>query len=118
MSGGAKGDLYLKIKLMPHSLFKVSDSDIILDLPLTPWEAALGASLRIPTLDGAVEMKIPPGIGSGKKLRIKGKGLGSGAKRGDQFVRIMVQVPDRLSSEERDLWEQLQEKSDFKPRHF
>lgn len=118
MGGGAKGDLYLKIKLMPHSLYKVSDSDIILDLPLAPWEAALGATLRIPTLDGAVEMKIPPGIGSGKKLRIKGRGLGSGAKRGDQFVRIMVQAPDRLSSEERDLWEKLQEVSDFEPRHF
>lgn len=118
MSGGPKGDLYLKIKLLPHSLFKVADSDIILDLPLTPWEAALGTSLRIPTLDGAVEMKIPPGIGSGKKLRIKGKGLGSGAKRGDQYVRIMIQSPDRLSNDERQLWEELQSKSDFNPRSF
>lgn len=118
MAGGAKGDLYLKIKLMPHTLFKVSDADIILDLPLAPWEAALGATLRIPTLDGAVEMKIPPGIGSGKKLRIKGKGLGSGAKRGDQFVRILIQAPDRITAEERELWEQLQEKSEFKPRDF
>jgi len=118
MAGGAKGDLYLKIKLMPHTLFKVSDADVILDLPLAPWEAALGASLRIPTLDGAVEMKIPPGMGSGKKLRIKGKGLGSGAKRGDQFVRIMIQAPDSLSPEELELWEQLQEKSEFKPRDF
>ncbi len=92
MSGGPRGDLYLKIKLMPHHLYKVNDGDIILDLPLAPWEAALGATLRIPTLDGAVEMKIPPGIGSGKKLRIKGRGLGSGAKRGDQFVRIMIQA--------------------------
>lgn len=118
MSGGAKGDLYLKIKLMPHTLFKVTDADIILDLPLAPWEAALGVSLRIPTLDGAVEMKIPPGMGSGKKLRIKGKGLGSGAKRGDQFVRIMIQAPDILTTEERELWEKLQEKSKFKPRDF
>ncbi len=118
MSGGPRGDLYLKIKLMPHHLYKVNDGDIILDLPLAPWEAALGATLRIPTLDGAVEMKIPPGIGSGKKLRIKGRGLGSGAKRGDQFVRIMIQAPDRLSSEERELWEELQEKSAFTPRNF
>ena len=118
MAGGAKGDLYLKIKLMPHHLFKVSDSDVILDLPLAPWEATLGASVRVPTLDGAVEMKIPPGIGSGKKLRIKGKGLGSGARRGDQFVRIMIQAPERLSGEERRLWEELQAKSDFQPRNF
>jgi curved DNA-binding protein len=74
LNGGAKGDLYLKIRLMPHHMFKVSESDVILDLPLSPWEAALGTTARIPTLDGAVEMKIPPGIGSGKKLRIKGRG--------------------------------------------
>lgn len=118
MNGGSKGDLYLKIRLMPHHMFKVSDADVILDLPLTPWEAALGTSLRVPTLSGAVEMKIPPGIGSGKKLRIKGRGLGAGTKKGDQYVRIMIQVPDRLSEEERDLFERLQEKSTFKPRKF
>jgi curved DNA-binding protein len=118
MGGGSKGDLYLKIKLMPHPMFKVSDSDVILDLQLAPWEAALGASIRIPTLDGAVEMRIPPGMGSGKKLRIKGKGLGPANKRGDQFVRILIQVPDILTAEERDLWEKLQETSNFKPREF
>jgi curved DNA-binding protein len=118
MSGGSKGDLYLKIRLMPHHMFKVADADIVLDLPLAPWEAALGASLRIPTLDGAVEMKIPPGIGSGKKLRIKGRGLGSGARKGDQYVRIMIQVPERLSEAERELMEKLRDTSDFKPRTF
>jgi curved DNA-binding protein len=118
MGGGSKGDLYLRIKLLPHHLFKVNDNDIILDLPLAPWEAALGETVRIPTLDGAVEMKIPPGIGSGKKLRIKGRGLGSGARRGDQYVRIMIQSPDRLSSEARRLWEELRDTSDFTPRNF
>lgn len=118
MGGGPKGDLYLKIRLLPHALFKVNDSDIILDLNLAPWEAALGTKARIPTLDGAIEMKIPAGIGSGKKLRVKGKGLGSGAKRGDQYVRIMIQVPDTIPSDELELWEKLQEKSKFKPRDF
>ncbi|MUM76260.1 DnaJ domain-containing protein [Pseudodesulfovibrio sp. F-1] len=118
MNGGARGDLYLRIRLVPHHLYKVKDSDIVLDLPLAPWEAALGATVRIPTLDGPVEMKIPPGIGSGKKLRIKGRGLGSGARRGDQFVRIMIQSPDRLSGEERRLWEELKETSSFMPRNF
>jgi len=117
-AGGPKGDLYLKIRLLPHPMFKVTDSDVILDLPLAPWEAALGATVRIPTLDGAVEMKIPPGMGSGKKLRIKGKGLGAPAKRGDQFVRILIQVPDIMSPEERDLWEKLKETSTFMPREF
>ena len=118
MGGGPKGDLYLKIRIMPHHLFKVSDSDVILDLPLAPWEAVLGSTLRVPTLDGAVEMKIPPGIGSGKKLRIKGKGLGSGGRRGDQYVRIMIQAPDRLNPDEQKLWEELRDKSNFKPRDF
>ena len=66
-------------------------------------------AVRIPTLDGAVEMKIPPGIGSGKKLRIKGRGLGSGARKGDQYVRIMIQVPERLSEAERELMEKLRD---------
>jgi curved DNA-binding protein len=118
MGGGSKGDLYLRIKLLPHHLFKVNDNDVILDLPLAPWEAVLGETVRIPTLDGAVEMKIPPGIGSGKKLRIKGRGLGSGARRGDQYVRIMIQSPDRLSNEARRLWEELRDTSDFTPRNF
>lgn len=118
MNGGPRGDLYLRIRLLPHHLYKVTDNDVILDLPLAPWEAVLGATVRIPTLDGPVEMKIPPGIGSGKKLRIKGRGLGSGARRGDQFVRIMIQSPDRLSGEERRLWEELQEASSFTPRDF
>lgn len=118
MNGGPKGDLYLKIRLMPHHMFKVADADIVLDLPLAPWEAALGATVRIPTLDGAVEMKIPPGINSGKKLRIKGRGLGAGARKGDQYVRIMIQVPERLSEDERDLMEKLRDRSEFTPRMF
>ncbi|HMM39514.1 MAG TPA: J domain-containing protein, partial [Desulfovibrio sp.] len=69
-----------------------------------------------PTLDGGVEMKIPAGIGSGKKLRLRGKGLGCGDGRGDQLVRIMIQTPDRLSDEERRLWEELARKSSFRPR--
>jgi curved DNA-binding protein len=91
--GGEAGDLYLKIKLAPHPQFKVKDDNVILDLKLAPWEAALGASVRVPTLDGAVEMKIPPGIGSGAKLRVRGKGLGASGRRGDQMVRIMIQSP-------------------------
>ena len=118
MSGGPKGDLYLKIRLMSHHMFKLADADVILDLSLTPWEAALGTTLRIPTLDGAVEMKIPPGMGSGKKLRIKGRGLGSGTRKGDQYVRIMIQVPERLSEKERELMEKLRDVSEFKPRTF
>jgi curved DNA-binding protein len=115
-AGGPAGDLYLKIRLAPHPLYKVKDTDLVYDLKLTPWEAALGATVRVPTLDGGVEMKIPAGIGSGKKLRLRGKGLGCGDGRGDQLVRIMIQTPDRLSDEERRLWEELARKSSFRPR--
>ncbi|OIO05615.1 MAG: molecular chaperone DnaJ [Desulfovibrionaceae bacterium CG1_02_65_16] len=114
--GGESGDLYLKIKVRPHPQFKVKEDNVVYDLALTPWEAALGATVRVPTLDGAVEMKIPAGVGSGSKLRVRGKGLGTAGKRGDQMVRIMVQVPKTLSTEERKLFEELARTSSFSPR--
>jgi len=116
--GGPSGDLYLKVRIAPHRLFKIEDNNIVLDLPLAPWEAALGAKVRVPTLDGAVEMNIPPGTGSGKKLRLKGKGLGRGGKRGDQLVRVMIKMPDKIGDDEKKLWEGLAEKSEFSPRNF
>ncbi|NDV27410.1 DnaJ C-terminal domain-containing protein [Desulfovibrio sp. JC010] len=115
---GPRGDLYLKIKLAAHKDFKVEENNVILDLHLAPWEAALGGKFKLPTLDGMVEMNIPAGLGSGKKLRIKGRGLGTGAKKGDQFVRIMIQVPKAETDEMKKLWEELAEKSDFSPRSF
>jgi curved DNA-binding protein len=114
--GGEPGDLYLRIKLRQHPQFKVKEDNVVYDLPLTPWEAALGATVRVPTLDGAVEMKIPPGVGSGARLRVRGKGLGTAGKRGDQMVRIMIQTPKTLSDEERRLWEELAKASAFQPR--
>ncbi|MBI5519448.1 MAG: J domain-containing protein [Desulfovibrio sp.] len=114
--GGEPGDLYLRIKLAPHPQFKVKEDNVVYDLALAPWEAALGATVRVPTLDGAVEMKIPPGVGSGAKLRVRGKGLGTAGRRGDQMVRIMIQTPKALSEEERGLWEKLAKASSFNPR--
>ncbi|WP_461834718.1 DnaJ C-terminal domain-containing protein [Desulfothermus sp.] len=116
--GGARGDLYLKVKLLPHHLFKVEGNNVILDLPLTPWEAALGCSVSIPTLDGRVELKVPPGTSSGQKLRLKGKGLGRGAKKGDFFARVQIKVPKNLSPRERELFEELKKISSFNPRNF
>jgi curved DNA-binding protein len=114
--GGPTGDLYLRITIRPHSRFKLEDVNVVVDVPVSPWEAALGATVRVPTLDGEIEMTIPPGIGSGRKLRIRGKGLNGKAGRGDQLARIMVQVPKTLSDEERSLWEKLAKASDFNPR--
>lgn len=116
MSGGPNGDLYLKVRLLPDGRFSVDGSNLIHDLPLTPWEAALGAKVAVPTLDGEVELKIPEGMSSGRKLRLKGKGLGTGSKRGDQYVRVMIRVPASLSDRERELYEQLAEESSFHPR--
>ncbi|WP_320170779.1 J domain-containing protein [Maridesulfovibrio sp.] len=115
---GPRGDLYLKIRLAPHQYFKVEDNNVILDLDLTPWEAALGTRVKLPTLEGMIEMNIPAGIGSGKKLRVKGRGMGSGARKGDQFVRIMIQVPKGDSEEMTRLWQEMAAKSDFNPRPF
>ncbi len=117
-SDGPKGDLYLKIRLAPHAVYKVKENNLIVDLALAPWEAALGAKVKVPTLDGMIEMNIPAGMGSGKKMRVKGRGLGAGAKKGDQFVRVMIQVPASDSDEVKKLWEKLSEKIDFTPRSF
>jgi len=114
--GGPAGDLYLKVKILPHTLFKLDGNNVIYDLPLAPWEAVLGTRLRVPTLDGEVEMRIPPGISSGQKLRIKGKGLGRGVQKGDQMVRVMIKSPKKLSPGEKGLWEKLARESSFNPR--
>lgn len=115
--GGGHGDLYLKIRVRPHRLFKLEDHNVILDLPLTPWEAALGATVRVPTLAGEVDLAIPPGSGSGRKLRLTGRGLG-GKNKGDQIVRLMIAIPPTASPAERELWEKLAATSDFNPRTF
>ncbi len=113
---GRSGDLYLKVKLKPHPQFQVDGKNVILDLPITPWEAALGTNLNVSTLDGKVEMKIPPGTSSGQKLRLKGKGLGRGNNKGDQLVRPQIRVPKKLGDKEKELFEQLSQVSSFNPR--
>ncbi len=116
---GQKGDLYLKVKLLPHHLFKVEGNNVILDLPLAPWEAALGSEVSIPTLDGRVTLKVPPGTSSGQRLRLRGKGLGRGSKKGDFFARVMIKVPKTLSPREKELYEELaRASSSFNPRKF
>jgi len=116
LGSGQSGDLYLKVKILPHAKFKLDGNNIVYDLAMAPWEAALGSSVRVPTLEGEIEMKIPPGASSGRKMRIRGKGMGRGAAKGDQLVRIMIKVPDKPSSEEQKLWKELSEISGFKPR--
>jgi curved DNA-binding protein len=118
--GGAAGDLYLNIALHPHPLFKVSEHDLTLELPVAPWEAALGAQIEIPTLGGRVKLKIPPGSNAGQKLRLAGKGLPkpSGGS-GDLYAVLVLAMPSVLSERERRLFEELRAVSSFNPRgHF
>lgn len=106
--GGPKGDLLLHIHLMPHPVFQCQDGDIIVQLPVWPWEAALGTEVQVPTLTGTVKMKIPPGSQSQQQLRLRGKGLPRRTGgHGDQLVVLVLVIPSALSPEERDLYEQL-----------
>ena len=119
-NGGHDGDLYLNIALHPHSLFRVSGHDLYLDLPLAPWEAALGAVVEVPTLGGSVHLKVPPGTHAGQKLRLAGRGLPKPHDgEGDLFAIVQIVVPTVLSEAERGLFKQLAEGSNFNPRgHF
>ena len=114
--GGAPGDLFLRVRYLPHSIFKVDSDDLLCDVSLAPWEAVLGAKVEVPTLEGAVEMQIPAGSSSGRKFRLRGKGLGATGKRGDLLARVMVRVPSELTDAERELWSKLAELSNFKAR--
>ncbi len=116
-NGGPPGDLYLQIQLEPHPLFRASGHDLDLDVPLAPWEAALGAQVDIPTLEGRVTLKIPPGSRAGQKLRLAGKGLPrprGGA--GDLYAVLEIAVPADLTEREKQLFEELRKASRFDPR--
>ncbi|KKD38721.1 MAG: J domain-containing protein [Limnoraphis robusta] len=111
------GDLYLKINILPHPFFQVERSDIICEVPITPCEAVLGSEIEVPTLDGFVKLKIPPGVTSGKRLRLANKGYPTGTgNRGDQLVELKIVVPKDPSPQERELYEKLRQIEAFKPR--
>lgn len=117
--GGKAGDLFLRISFQPHAWFKPDGHDLTLDVPLTPWEAALGAQVEIPTLSGKVRLKVKPGSRSGQKMRLTGKGLPKpGDAFGDLYCVFQIATPEPLSEEERTLFEALQQKSSFNPRSF
>jgi curved DNA-binding protein len=117
IGGGPQGDLMLKVKFAPHPHFKVDGHNVIKVLPITPWEAALGTKLEVPTLDGQVVLKIPALSASGTQLRLKGKGLPrKDRSHGDLKVELKIVLPSELSPEEKELFEALAEKSEFNPR--
>jgi curved DNA-binding protein len=115
--GGAAGDLYLRVHLAKHPDFEVEDHNLIHEAELAPWEAVLGANISIPTLNGRVNIKIPPGTQSGQKLRVRGRGLPQpNGGHGDLIVVTRIEVPERVTESERKLWEQLARESRFNPR--
>ena len=115
--GGPDGDLYLNILFEGHRLFKTSGHDLYLELPVTPWEAALGASIEVPTLSGRVRLKVPPGARAGQRLRIASRGLPKpDGSFGDFYAVLQITSPATLTEQEQALFEQLAKTSRFNPR--
>jgi curved DNA-binding protein len=110
--GGPRGDLFLRVRLRPDPRFRVEGNDLYTDLPVAPWEAALGATVEVPTLNGTSRVKVPAGSSCGRKLRLRGEGLGDG----DLYASVSIKVPKKLSRDERKLFEELAAKSKFNPR--
>lgn len=116
--GGSAGDLYIRISVAPHARYRVHGRDLETDLPLAPWEAALGATVNIPAVDGAATVRVPAGTQSGKRIRLKGKGLPgrSGRTVGHLYAVVRIVVPEKLSPKEKELFKALAAASAFAPR--
>jgi len=113
---GKKGDLFLEIAFTPHRIFTIDQRDIHLSLPVTPWEAALGATVTVPTLGGPVELKIPAGSQTGKKLRLKGRGLSSASHSGHQYITLAIITPEPKTEAQKKLYEQMAGLMPMNPR--
>lgn len=116
IGGGPAGDLYLEIEIEPHPLYTVQGKDIYLTLPVSPWEAALGTSVTVPTLAGKVALKLAAGSQAGQKLRLKGRGMPSKDGSGDQFVILQILVPEPKTDDQRELYQKMSELMPFNPR--
>lgn len=115
VGGGAAGDLFLQVMFAPHPHFRADGRDIFLELPITPWEAALGTRLNIPTLGGRVDMRIPAGSQSGRKLRLKERGL-PGNPAGDQFIVLTIETPPADTPVAREIYERMARELPYNPR--
>lgn len=114
--GAPAGDLYLHVRLVPHPLFDVEGHNLIIAVPIAPWEAALGSKVTVPTLDGKINLTIKPDSQSGQRLRVKERGLRSKTSRGDLYAVLKVVMPEKSNDESKALWKKLAEKSSFNPR--
>jgi len=113
--GGPTGDLYLEIEFNPHSIYRVEGRDLYLDLPVAPWEAALGATVKTPTPGGLVDLKIPAGMPGGKKMRLKGRGI-PGKPPGDIYVTPQITLPKATTDKARALYRKMEKELAFNPR--
>jgi curved DNA-binding protein len=114
-AGGEAGDLFLEINIANHAHYQVEDKDIIINLPISPWEAALGAKVTVPTLAGKINLTIPTNAKSGQKMRLKGRGL-PGKQAGDQIVVLQIMTPPADTPEAKQLYQQMAEELNFNPR--
>jgi curved DNA-binding protein len=114
MGGGPAGDLYLEVSFRPHPLFRLEARDVHVQLPVAPWEAALGETVAVPTLGGSVEMKLPAGARAGQRLRLRGRGL-PGQPAGDQYVTLAIVLPPD-SPKSREFFARMKEELPFEPR--
>ena len=112
---GQSGDLFLEIAFNNHPLYRVLETDVYLDLPVTPWEAALGAKIKIPTPEGTVDLKIPPNSRQGSKLRLSGRGLPA-KMSGDFYVLLQIALPSADTEKAKAVYQKMQEELDFNPR--
>jgi len=115
VGNGPPGDLYLELSFAPHPMYRIEGRDLYLDLPLAPWEAALGATVSVPTPDGLVQMTIPENSAGGRKLRLKGRGI-PGATPGDLYVQVQIALPPATSSNARNAYLAMEKAVDFNPR--
>ena len=117
IGGGPAGDLYLRVEFLPHPVFRLKGRDLYTTLAVTPWEAALGATVTLSTLTGNVQVKVPAGSSSGRRIRLRGKGFpDSRSGAGDLYAEIQIVVPKSLTDDERRLFEELARCSTFQPR--
>jgi DnaJ-class molecular chaperone len=114
--GGTAGDLLITVSIAPHPVFKLDGVDLRLDLPVTLYEAVLGAKVRVPTLDGAVELAIPPGTNSGRTFRLKGKGVPAKAGVGDLFATVRIMLPERTDPDFEELMRKWRDSKPYDPR--
>ncbi len=115
IGGGKQGDLYLEIEFRPHKYYRAEGKDIYLDLPVAPWEAALGAKIKVPTPAGTVDLKIPANSTSGKKMRLKGRGI-PGKTPGDLYIILNIALPPADTEKAKELYRKMEQELAFNPR--